>query len=402
MAGAMIVSVGGTPAPLVFSLQQGRPDFVCFFTSQASVDQVADVKRALDFSFSDEKVLTENPEDLIECYRKALDCVERVRRRCRLEDTVVDYTGGTKVMSAALALAAASQRVRFAYVGGTRRTKEGLGTVESGSENRRLEVNPWQLFAVEEKRRIAQHFNGHQYLAAETLLSELLPSLPGPDRSLLEPIALAARAYGAWDRFDHNRALKALPGAREKLEERSRAAGSTEYDVLVQTMRDNVETLGALKKRRESLAGDLLANAERRMEEGKFDDAVARLYRVVEFLGQCAFEEFFKCKTDRVPVETLPEALREEFARKYAEGDKAAKLPLYATYRALAEAGHPIGRQFIEGFEEMRNVLSARNGSILAHGTDPIAESTARRLREMVDPLLPEDVSLPRFPKLPW
>lgn len=37
---ALIVSVGGSPAPVVKSLQVHSPDFVCFLTSQACVDLI--------------------------------------------------------------------------------------------------------------------------------------------------------------------------------------------------------------------------------------------------------------------------------------------------------------------------------------------------------------------------
>ncbi|OQX91368.1 MAG: hypothetical protein B6D58_08485, partial [candidate division Zixibacteria bacterium 4484_95] len=49
-------------------------------------------------------------------------------------DIVIDLTGGTKQMSAALALAATEQGLKVSYVGGEERTKDGLGTVVSGTE----------------------------------------------------------------------------------------------------------------------------------------------------------------------------------------------------------------------------------------------------------------------------
>ena len=44
MADAMIVSVGGTPAPIVKSIGHFKPKFVVFFASQDTADQVTAIK----------------------------------------------------------------------------------------------------------------------------------------------------------------------------------------------------------------------------------------------------------------------------------------------------------------------------------------------------------------------
>jgi CRISPR-associated protein (TIGR02710 family) len=408
MAKAMIVSVGGTPEPIIITLDEERPEFVCFLASQQSVDQIADIKRRTAVSCRDEKELTEDPDDLVECYRKALACIDRVRRQgISLDDTLVDYTGGTKVMGAALAMAAGSYNVRFSYVGGTARTKGGLGTVETGSEHRRIDRNPWQLFAVEEKRRVAQFFNAHQYVAARDALAELVPRLTGPDRLILDALREMTDGYGLWDRFEHNAALKVLSEARRKLAERTQAASMAEYDPLIETAAQNVSFLGELAsctkgfaKLHPALAVDLVANAERRIEEGKFDDAVARLYRAVEIVGQAAFEAAFGVPNGKVPSEIIPQELREEFTAKYGDGS-LLKLPLTATFRTLMSVGDAAGRRFGEHQEELRKVLDARNYSVLAHGLRPLAKETAARLRDIVCSFLPSDARRPAFPKLP-
>jgi len=80
-----------------------------------SIDPNAKTDHHADFTalpFADAKELVENPEDLVECYRKALACIDRVRARgFALTDALVDYTGGTKPMSAALAMAAARAKI---------------------------------------------------------------------------------------------------------------------------------------------------------------------------------------------------------------------------------------------------------------------------------------------------
>src|SRR5439155_26842666 len=75
MPSALIVSVGGTPDPVAFTLREHRPDFVCFLASQRSVDLVGQIKSAASLPIQDEKVLVDDADDLLACYRAALDCV---------------------------------------------------------------------------------------------------------------------------------------------------------------------------------------------------------------------------------------------------------------------------------------------------------------------------------------
>jgi len=49
---------------------------------------------------------------------------------------VVDYTGGTKTMSVALALATIDNSSLYTYIGGAERTKEGVGVVINGKDSR--------------------------------------------------------------------------------------------------------------------------------------------------------------------------------------------------------------------------------------------------------------------------
>ena len=174
MPQAMIVSLGGSPEPLIKTLSEQRPQLVCFLASQESVDLVGTIKEAVTrggVNFRDYKVLVEDINDLAHCYQKALACADWIARQSvPAVDVIVDYTGGTKTMTAALVLATVSRGFRFSYVGGTRRTKGGLGVVESGSEEIRLGPNPWELFAVQERQRLAQYFNSYQFAACRTLI----------------------------------------------------------------------------------------------------------------------------------------------------------------------------------------------------------------------------------------
>jgi len=77
MCQAMIVSLGGTPEPIVRTLCEHRPTYVCFLASQQSVyvlGQVKELLKAEGCTPQDSRtVLPENVDDLPHCYGKALE-----------------------------------------------------------------------------------------------------------------------------------------------------------------------------------------------------------------------------------------------------------------------------------------------------------------------------------------
>ncbi|MGH7858835.1 MAG: TIGR02710 family CRISPR-associated CARF protein, partial [Candidatus Binatia bacterium] len=220
MPGALVISVGGTPEPVVYALRETAPDFVCFLASQKSVFVIGEIGSRAAGRFGDaETFLIDDPDDLVRCYEKAVECLRRTEARgWAPESIVVDYTGGTKSMTAGLAMAAIARGIRFSYVGGRERDKEGLGRVVTGSELRRIDVSPWQLFAVQERKRIAQYFDAHQYAAAAMALRDVAPHVREGHRRIFELLARAAEGYADWDRFDHERALAHLAALRREFE----------------------------------------------------------------------------------------------------------------------------------------------------------------------------------------
>jgi len=412
MGSVLIISVGGSPDPVIFSIQQRSPDYVCFFASQDSVDLVGDIKRRVAKPLSDRKVIVDEVEDLTTCFEKALECFDWIERELPPETTkVVDVTGGTKAMTAALAIAAVARGAAFSYVGGERRDKGGLGVVETGSERLRESVNPWELFAIEAKRNIAHFFNARQFEAAAEAVAIITPRLRDLDRSLLEPIGDAARSYMEWDRFDHRAAVDFLKEANRKLSERLPLVTAQIREVPAEFCRQLEGTLANLQMLRNRtkdftalhtmMAADLVANAARRIEEGRNDDAVARLYRALELIGQCAFEKRFGMPTSSVPPEVLPEQIRSEYAAKYRESDEPhLKLPLFATFRALREVEDTLGARFSADRDQVDKIMSARNNSILAHGVQPVKKRTAEKFLEIVTGYLPAGSELVEFPKL--
>jgi len=145
----------------------------------------------------------------------------------------------------------------------------------------------------------------------------------------------------------------------------------------------------------EEQLADLFANAARRAKEGKFDDAVARLYRAVELLSQ-----FFLARkgidAGDVNIERLPVNLREKYNRMKDTKGKV-KIAQERGYTLLEEMGEELRQVFLNN-KRLRNALKSRNDSILAHGLIPISSDDYKRLAEEVTNLA--FVFLPALEKL--
>jgi len=164
--GALIVTVGGSPQPIARTIERHRPAYICWICSQKSVEQVRDVVAAVGFDAefprpADRKELVEDEDEIVNCYVTATRAVGHVLREKGIDrdGVVADITGGTKPMAAALALAAVTENIHISYVGGTLRTKDGVGQVIDGAEVVRVGDSPWKLLAVDELRRMASRFN---------------------------------------------------------------------------------------------------------------------------------------------------------------------------------------------------------------------------------------------------
>jgi CRISPR-associated protein (TIGR02710 family) len=157
-------------------------------------------------------------------------------------------------------------------------------------------------------------------------------------------------------------------------------------------MRERLRRLGSARnagRTSEDLVADLANNAWRRWREGKYDDAVARLYRLTEMLAQRELKERYDIKAANVKLDRLPAELHSKLEGYRSERDDKIKIGLAACYWLLAElesrvrpvdgqddgVGSPpgLGAAFAAS-DRMPGLLEARNRSILAHGLEPVAQ----------------------------
>jgi len=293
----LICSVGGSDVPIVKALRHHRPDRVIFVCSKddpatsrpgshtmvEKAGLVCGARRestaspptrpniATQAEMSDEawKILRVPADDL----PTILDQIQDELRALPAEAQIsADYTGGTKSMTAGLAMAALlDRRVGVSLVTGPRldlaRVKsgmEGVRTIAMDVARQRLDLalaeRAWKRYA---------------YGEAQNVLSAVSDRTPELERALL-----LSRAFACWDAFAHPEAFALLQGM-------SRAAH------LDPTWLPNLAKLAnrgrVSKTQLEGLrVWDLHLSAQRRLTAGQADLAALLAYRVVEGIGQWA------------------------------------------------------------------------------------------------------------------
>jgi CRISPR-associated protein (TIGR02710 family) len=297
------------------------------------------------------------------------------------KNIVVDYTSGTKSMSAALVSAGIAAEVSLiSYTYGER--GEG-GRVKAGSEKvTSLSTN---LFRTEKKISEAIIlFNKNLFDAACALISSF-DDIPHPDyKDKIKFLLQLSKALSKWDKFDFNSAFEILNRIMkdEKLLNEAHRLG-VGINKLTQAANKLKE-----KKSDEYKVIELIANAIRRGNEGKYDDAVARLYRALEMIGQIEFIKEFNCETSDVNIDNILFDFRDEIKSKYFDPiDRKTKLPLFAAFDLLKRINNKTGVLFNDNIEEINKFLQLRNNSILAHGNVPLDERKYDNALKLIESL---------------
>jgi len=368
----------------------------------------------------------ENPEDVERLTLEYERCISGLQQQYPGCELHVDFTSGTKAMSAAVVAAGlAKGAVKLYYATGPRDS--------GGRATRTTQLIALATDQLIGRRRIDEAgllFDRGQFEAARRIAEDIQPSLSDPKLcARAASLIFMAEVCDAWQRFDWGKAFSKLRSYNKQPQiDHLRTAG---WDV-----EHLGRVVGYLKKakkheKHESSKAtperlvDLFANAERCIQTARYDDAVARLYRLVEYLAQTRLAMMGLKSTSNVPRETLkdlaPKAC-ERLATRF-NGD-TVNLGLRNAIEVLDEKQDPLGKKMAAQYfgqecgssdrtgprGPLGNCLEKRNNSLLAHGSKPIGKEDAGQLCGMVEEFLREHVGeswdslleQARFPRCPW
>ncbi len=422
--------MGGSPEPIIYSLNEQQPDYVVYFASKDSRKLIATaIESKLTFKPQDvEKLVTPDEQDLLVCVQFLLNEIPRCLDLWDIaEDKIIcDYTGGTKTMSAAIVLALSSFVRQFSYVGGVSRDKDGLGVVIGGREQMLYVQNPWDALAIRFMREIELLFNRCRFQSVIDVALEAKQRTESKSQ-FFALIGDVAQGFYCWDNVQYDQAYNLLKQTLGKLPTLLQLANNKELSEFSQQLDNSFNRLTLIKSQRDLLkpnkgknkgkmiienpdplcrdfVADIVANAVRRAEvEHKYDDAVARLYSAIEKLAKITLWADFTIDNSAVDVDLVADSVVRQWLEEQRIANGLIMLPLARSYQLLNYLNHPLGQQFAQHGDELEKMLSIRNSTILAHGYDSVAEKTYTAMLNIALRFLDiEKDQLPMFPQMNW
>jgi CRISPR-associated protein (TIGR02710 family) len=403
----LVITVGGSCAPIVTSIRQNRPDKIVFLCSDD--DEVTKNKGSYisvigagnvcgnDWRNPDKPNITTQAEleessfvvekikdfdNYNECYNISFSHLSQIRQAYPEAEIIADYTGGTKSMTAGLVMAAAD--VPNVVVAVVRGERTNLMKTDDGTERVSLSRSNY-AYVVKQLQSIERLVGRFDYASATNILETISTTsvnIPAHLNNRIDWLFGLCKALDAWDKFDHKTAYALLNRNPYKKELKQLNC----FLKMVMSSRSRIDDTFSLDdvpdfKASFPVSGfevvhDLLFNAERRNIQERFDDAVARLYRALELFAQIHLRQGFDIQTSDIKLDLLPERFREKYATKAAEAGKI-KIGLLEAYQLIAEldAEDAVGKAFTERKLKLLSALEKRNSSILAHGFSTISKS---------------------------
>lgn len=392
MTTALLVSVGTTADPILKAVEELRAedqDVVAYilygrpFPGQhpSPFDVVVAVRQqALTLGVRTETREVADPEDIDVCLEAARSALCEAASAPRV---VVNYTGGTKALSAAMVHVALTEPLQcelvLDYTGSILRDAHGRVIREAMRVKRSGRTVTEDLIrqALEQVRKSA-------YREAQAIARRL------PEEGRAGFLRRGVDALCAWDEFDYEAATKMLRrlyepakairdipeiGGVASLMVRLLEPGNLLAE-LVQRLRNRS---GVQRAQMALIVADTLENAARRLAEGRFTDAALRAYRAVEcavhgaLLGRGV--DPWEPRWDLLKARE-----REEYCRRLrlcAATDLPTTLSLYNGLR-LAEVLD--SRDLPEELgKHLRDLQLIRNHSYLEHGYNRVTQTDAER-----------------------
>lgn len=389
----LICTVGGSHQPIVSAIEELRPDhvvFVCTGKDPATGRPGSDIQitgkgNCIKANYGDDKptlpaipvqvgltadqytLVKTVSDDLDQVYLDCTQTIENTLRNFPDARIVADYTGGTKSMTTGLVLAVLQYpEIELQLVTGSR---ADLVRVRDGSQASAL-ANIEQIRFQRMLAPYRQCWQRYAYSEAEAGLQQIAAPRDNQLRATLNKFRDLSRAFSEWDNFNHGAALDILQTYAPAL-----PGGMKPYIGMVMRLNDQDS-----RKRDAARLCDLYLNALRRARQGRYDDAVARIYRLIEWTAQWLLLHQCGIDTSDVKEEEIPAGIQ---LTQNREGRWQAGL--FIAWQLVGVKTTGAASKFIEREEaRLQNHIKIRNQSILAHGFSPVGEQNWQAIEAFI------------------
>lgn len=394
---AIIGTVGDSIDPLINHINKDNPDLVCFIYTERTEKQISIIKEKIAAGEFME-IFLDNPNSVDDTFSKSLNVINDLLRQGY--DVIGNFTPGTKPMSVGLAMACVEKNCDYEYGYGDRDKETGMSTVYKENVS---QENPYEKYAINQFKRGRWFFNKYQFLASYENFKSAFDELDDENLKARSDVLIKiVEFYDDWDKFNDENLKSNLESILDEIKYNPSLDYyfKSEIPDFYNQMMKNLEFLNK-KDNLMMYLPDLLNNAQRRIEEGKYDDAVARLYRAMELIGQLQLlkyrivdeKTFSENKSFRIDVGKLKtkKAYNKISAKFNTQNDYIDRLDLTKDYEMLdllsGDKKHDLDKstqKLLDFYHKIRPRVSLRNKSILAHGLRPLNEKDALTIYRLI------------------
>ena len=436
----LIISVGVSYEPLVLSIKLFAPKRILFLYTELTMETLNKVVKYCDLEAVRYEKRLVHETDPIDIYR---EIKQAYLSWGRPEKMHIDFTGGTKAMSAAAAMAASMIDVQMVYIG-TNQYLSDFRKPYPGSEHLYYIENPLTVFGDLEVERAMVLFDKANFSGAREKLEILKETIPDPQlRQQLSFIHLTAVLYEYWDALDFSNAWETAKKLNRELDRDSRLHKTyvmMDYRAQLKTQEEILERLnevsGMIKEKKPfavlqnracmiPLMFTMYSNACLREQQEKYDMATLLLYRLLEMIEQrrLALYGLYVSKMDygnikfrsaeQLPLNELEPSKKRDWLKEEVyqikssmfRNDVGKYLPdqvsLLEGFMILSALHDPIiqvsnGNQ-MEKLKRIRAMVFLRNNSIFAHGLGPVSQSDFLKFKGFVAEIFHEFCSIEKI-----
>ncbi len=408
----LLITVGKTTAPIWYAISRHSPEYVTFIVSEQTKSIALELIKFFGYELEiNTKIFSCDPNDTTsigEAGLKAKDFFSDIG--LRNEEILFNSTGGTKAMPIAVSHISFIDNVPTYYVHSERARTEQADKIYSDEEILLLD-NPSDSLGISLEKNAKTAFNSLIFLKAAEYFKKLESVFDANKRLIYRALHELSLAYENWDLFNFNQAVYHLENSVKIMKDNLKSSFGRQYQGIFDRINEQLKILEKLKKQNfndlESIAEEtslilyfeLINNAIRKSRSKKFDDAVARFYRIFEATSQLLLWKQYKINTSKFEeqAKNLPLNAKKMFRKKpiqtplfiinlisrlFSPTSFPKTIALKNSWQLLEELDPRIKNDKL--LSEIESILPVRNLSILAHGWNPIKEKTIEKFKKVI------------------
>jgi len=363
----LLITVGGNSAPIITAISATKPALTIFICTEDSCQQVSKKGIFIKASFADKKptlpniptqakiqnfqILIVPADDLTQTCILLKEKIQQLLQEYPQHKIIADYTGGTKTMSASLVVVS----LQYRQIQLNLTTGERLNLIKV-SDNTQISQN---IKAEQLQNQIAEKpylllWQGYFFNSAAIGF-----------KNINKNYATLCHGFAQWDDFKYQMAYDILKPYKKQIIKNYNSGREIFNNLIILNNPQH-------KLYKPLLIIDLYQNCLRCVDKKKYDDAVIRIYRMMELIAQWMLEFHLKIKTCDIDESVIKKLPKEINIIKNKEGKYQAGLWVsYQIIMALLPKTH-LTQQIKTELDILRDLTLIRNNSILSHGFAPV------------------------------